>query len=224
LGEAEQALAAETAAPGQEGGNVMVTQGQRVAVVDEPAAPLAWRVDWTAVWVGALAAVAAALLIGLIGAALGAHEMAPGRRITTWSDFKLAALVFSVAGAFFAFVIGGWVAGRLAAAVRSETAMLHGAIVWLVALPMLLLFAALGAGNFFGSWYGGLAGTPIGQALSGTPVDPDAAAAARNGALGAVTALLLGLVGAVIGGWMASGEPMTFGYYRTRNGKKGGKR
>jgi hypothetical protein len=26
--------------------------------------------------------------------------------------------------------------------------------------------------------------------------------------------LLLGLVGAVIGGWMASGEPMTFTYYR----------
>jgi hypothetical protein len=26
----------------------------------------------------------------------------------------------------------------------------------------------------------------------------------------------LGLVGSVIGGWMASGEPMTFTYYRTR--------
>jgi len=38
----------------------------------------------------------------------------------------------------------------------------------------------------------------------------------RNSALGALTALLLGLVGSVIGGWMASGEPMTFTYYRTR--------
>ena len=35
-------------------------------------------------------------------------------------------------------------------------------------------------------------------------------------ALGALTALLLGLVGSVIGGWMASGEPMTFTHYRTR--------
>src|SRR5262249_39387791 len=40
--------------------------------------------------------------------------------------------------------------------------------------------------------------------------------ATRNSALGAVTALLLGLVGSVIGGWIASGEPMTFTYYRTR--------
>jgi anti-sigma factor RsiW len=42
------------------------------------------------------------------------------------------------------------------------------------------------------------------------------AAAARNSALAAVAALLLGLIGGVIGGWMASGEPMTFTHYRTR--------
>jgi uncharacterized membrane protein YeaQ/YmgE (transglycosylase-associated protein family) len=38
----------------------------------------------------------------------------------------------------------------------------------------------------------------------------------RNNALGAITALLLGLIGAVIGGWMASSEPMNFSHYRTR--------
>jgi hypothetical protein len=38
----------------------------------------------------------------------------------------------------------------------------------------------------------------------------------RNSALGAVTALLLGLMGSVIGAWMASGEPMNFTHYRTR--------
>ena len=46
--------------------------------------------------------------------------------------------------------------------------------------------------------------------------DPNAALAARNAALAAVTALLLGLMGGVIGGWMGSGEPMTFTHYRTR--------
>jgi hypothetical protein len=45
----------------------------------------------------------------------------------------------------------------------------------------------------------------------------DNAIAAQNSALGAVTALLLGLVGSVIGGWMASGEPMTLTYHRTRS-------
>jgi hypothetical protein len=38
----------------------------------------------------------------------------------------------------------------------------------------------------------------------------------RNTALANLTALLLGLVGGVLGGWMASGEPMTWTYYRRR--------
>ena len=29
--------------------------------------------------------------------------------------------------------------------------------------------------------------------------------------------MLLGLVGAALGGWMASGEPMTLGHYRRRD-------
>jgi hypothetical protein len=31
-----------------------------------------------------------------------------------------------------------------------------------------------------------------------------------------VVALLLGLVGSALGGWMASGEPMSMTYYRRR--------
>ena len=93
--------------------------------------------------------------------------------------------------------------------------MLHGAIAWLVTIPMLLILAALGAASYFGIWYGGLAGTPA-WAPPVVSVDPQAALIARNAALGAVTALLLGLIGSVVGGWMASGEPMTFTYYRTR--------
>jgi hypothetical protein len=44
----------------------------------------------------------------------------------------------------------------------------------------------------------------------------DVAAAVRNTALANVAALLLGLVGGVLGGWMASGEPMSWTYYRRR--------
>jgi hypothetical protein len=92
--------------------------------------------------------------------------------------------------------------------------MLHGAIVWLIAVPILVGLAAFGAGNFFGTWFGGLAGTPVFVSQgSNVAADPNAAAAARNAALGAVTGLLIGLVGSVIGGWLASGEPMTLAYH-----------
>jgi uncharacterized membrane protein YeaQ/YmgE (transglycosylase-associated protein family) len=172
-----------------------------------------WPVSWSAIWVGALAALAAGLVIGLVGTALGAYETA---RIVSWRKFQFWTLVFSVCGAFFSFAIGGWTAGKILGARRAEPAMLHGTIAWLVTIPFLLVLASLGAASYFGVWYGGLVGTPA-WAPSVVSLDPQAAVIARNSALGALTALLLGLVGSVIGGWIASGEPMTFTYHRTRD-------
>jgi hypothetical protein len=107
------------------------------------------------------------------------------------------------------------VAAKVAGVRRSETAILHGAIAWLVAVPLLVVLASMGAASYFGGWYGGLAGLPPAQAFA-TAQAPEAALAARNAALAAVTVLLLGLMGGVVGGWMGSGEPMTFTHYRTR--------
>ena len=185
---------------------------------DEEAAIRAdhWPINWSAIWVGTLAALAIALIVSLAGAALGAHQLGPGGRIASWKDVGFGALVFSVVGAFAAFVVGGWVAGKINGFRRAETDMLHGAIVWLVAVPLLVIFAALGAGTLFGGWYGGLAGTPIWATPNNVAADPAAATAARNTALLAVTALLIGLIGSVLGGWMASGEPMSINLYRTR--------
>ena len=185
---------------------------------DEEAAIRAdhWPINWSAIWVGTLAALAIALIVSLAGAALGAHQLGPGGRIASWKDVGFGALVFSVVGAFAAFVVGGWVAGKINGFRRAETDMLHGAIVWLVAVPLLVTFAALGAGTLFGGWYGGLAGTPIWATPNNVAADPAAATAARNTALLAVTALLIGLIGSVLGGWMASGEPMSINLYRTR--------
>jgi len=155
------------------------------------------------------------LIIGLAGVALGAHHFAPGDRIVRWSDVGPGTLIFSVLGAFFSFVVGGWIAGRITGTHRSETTTLHAVIVWLLAVPVLVLLAALGAGAYFGSWYGGLAGTPMWVTPTTAVIDPNAAIASRNSALGALTALLIGLMGSVIGGWMASGEPMSLRYSRS---------
>lgn len=178
-----------------------------------------WYVSWSGVWVGALSAVALLLVFGLTGIAVGAHQL--GRRIESWHEFHLVTLAFSVFGSFLSFVLGGWVAARIAGIRRAEPAMLHGAIVWLVAIPGLLFLAALGAGGYFGTWYTGLAAPPA-WAPQATPIEsPGAALAARNAALGALTALLLGLVGGVVGGWMGSGERMTLGYVKRPYGHDG---
>ena len=174
----------------------------------------AWPVYWTAIWVGALSALAVGLIFGLVGTAIGAHQV--GKKVVNLHDLSLWGLVFSVAGAFFSFVAGGWVASSIAGLRRAEDAALHGAMAWLVALPMFLVLAAFGAASFFGTWYSGLAGTPVWATSSSITADPNAAMVARNSAIGAVTALLIGLVGSVIGGWWASGEPMTLTYRRMK--------
>lgn len=157
----------------------------------------AWPVSWSAVWIGMLAAIATGLVIGLAGVALGAQtsqaDMAAGR-------MGMGALIFAVIGAFFSFAVGGWVATRVAGIWRAETATLHGGIVWLVAVPVLLVLAALGAGGFFGAWSSGLAGHPS-WAQPVANVDPRDV---RNSALGGITTLLLGLMGSVLGAWLGS--------------------
>src|SRR5262245_7684764 len=112
-----------------------------------------WPVAWSAVWVGALAAFCLALIIGLIGFAVGANEVS---RAASWRHVRLITLVFNIGGAFFSFVVGGWVVCRIAGFRRAETAMLHGAVVWLVAVPLILGLTAFGASSHLGGWYGGL--------------------------------------------------------------------
>ena len=164
-----------------------------------------WPIAWSAVWVGALAALAVALIFGLAGIAVGAHRV--GVSLTHARELGLAALVFSVCGSFFSFVVGAWITNKLAGYRQAEPAIIHGGVVWLVTVPMLLVLAALGAGAYFGGWYSGLAGTPVW--VTAHPVDPNAGAVVSANAVGAAAALLIGLVGAVIGGWMACGEPMS---------------
>lgn len=84
---------------------------------------------------------------------------------------------------------------------------LGGVVAWLVTVPMMLVLGTLGATAMWGGWCGGLVASPAWMATP--PTTPEIAAAVRNGALASVAALLLGLVGSVLGGcWMASGEPM----------------
>lgn len=169
---------------------------------------------WSAVWVGALSALAVGLIIGLIGYTIGAHQLTAPRTMT-FRNVGLLTTIFNVSGAFFAFVVGGWVAARIAGLRRAEPAMLHGVIAWLVTLPIILVLASLGATAMYGGWYAGLVAGPAWMAVP--PMTPETAATVRNGALAAVVALLLGLVGGVLGGWMASGEPMRVAYYRRRD-------
>ena len=71
----------------------------------------AWPVYWSAVWVGALAVIALAIVFGLASVAVGAHELGTGSQIPKWSDVSRQAVAFAVFGAFLSGC-AGWVGGR----------------------------------------------------------------------------------------------------------------
>ena len=168
----------------------------------------AWPVYWGPVMLGAMAAVVATVLFGLIGTAVGAHKAGTEGRITTWRRVRRK----RVRGdrSFFALVIGAGRRTRRVSAARNRHP--HGAIL-VVAVSMRFVTPAVR--RDFKAVHS-LAPTPAVPAVPGQPVDPNVAIAARNGALAAAAALLMGLMGSVIGAWMASGEPMTVGNYRVR--------
>lgn len=176
----------------------------------KPETWVAWSVNWSAIWVGALAALTVALIFGLIGTAVGVTSTEKFSSFQTISRIDVALVI---CGAFFSFVAGGWSAAKITGARHAERTILHAAIAWLVATPLLVVMLAAGAANAFGGWYGGLVASPIGAAAAQPPT-PEVV---RNTALAALTSLLVSLIGSVIGGWMGSGEPMTFTHHRKRN-------
>ena len=175
-----------------------------------------WHLSWGSVFVGALAGLVAAVLFSLIAVAIGAHK-AVDDRILKWADLGPVTIIVSVFGAFLASVIGAWVAAKMSGARRAEPAILHGVAAWLVSMGIVLLFAALSGANTLGGGYLGGLTPPGAPAPAGAPVDPNTAIAIRNAAVGSILGILIGLMGAVVGGWFASGEPMNVNYYRTRS-------
>jgi hypothetical protein len=174
-----------------------------------------WHISWGPVFVGALAGLVAAVLFSLIAVAVGAHK-AVDDRILKWADLGPVTIIFSVLGAFFASLIGAWVAAKMSGARRAEPAILHGVAAWLVIMGIVLLFSALSGANTLGGGYLGGLTPPGAPAPTGAPVDPNTALAIRNAAVGSILGILIGLMGAVVGGWFASGEPMNVNYYRSR--------
>src|SRR5205807_3581599 len=94
------------------GGQDMITSSEAVREEVRYESWKHWPINWSAVWVGTLAALAVALLVGLIGIALGAHVVGPEGRVAELKKTEIGTLIFSVVGAFFAYVVGGWVAGK----------------------------------------------------------------------------------------------------------------
>ena len=99
------------------------------------------RVRWGPILAGLFAALATLAVLAILGLAIGASAFTPGDQGST---FGLGAGIWGAVSTLLAFGVGGWIAARTAAVRGRSSGILNGAMVWFVAIPLLIY--ALGAG------------------------------------------------------------------------------
>ena len=103
------------------------------------------RVHWGAIIAGIFAAISVMIVLMVLGLAVGFLTFAPG---TPAGSFLVGAGVWDAISVLIAFFIGGGTAAHLAAVSDRGNGALNGALVWLVAIPLLVYTLIGGLGIF----------------------------------------------------------------------------
>lgn len=150
------------------------------------------RIRWGPVLAGLFAALATLATLTMLGIAIGATAFDPG---DTARGFGLGAGIWGAISTLLAFLVGGWMAARTAALPGRSSGMLNGAMVWFVAIPLLVYLLSSGVSSLIGT-AGRAAGTAAaavapaaGVAADQAAGDPALQATAQAGAAGATGAI-----------------------------------
>ena len=171
------------------------------------------RVRWGSILAGLFAALSTLALLSLLGLAIGASTVDGADQAR---DYGIGAGIWGGLSALLAFLVGGWVAARTAAVRGEGNGMLNGAMVWAVAIPLLLyllgsgLSALVGAGaEAAGANNAGLQGNAQGGGQGQISQQEIANAAERTAraAWGTLGSLLLALGAASLGGYLGARRP-----------------
>jgi hypothetical protein len=186
------------------------------------------RVRWGPIIAGLFAALSTLAVLAVLGVAVAGSTYDPGDSARA---FGIGAGIWSAISALIAFFVGGWLASR-SAAVRSEgSGVLNGAMVWVVAVPLMLYMIIGGVGGLLGN-----AASTAAAGANAAAAQPDmqdraqtasakiqsatqqvteqikqpenqraAARGTAKTAWGTLVSLLLGLAAAAFGGWVGSG-------------------
>jgi hypothetical protein len=185
------------------------------------------RVHWGPIVAGLLTALTTLLLLSLLGVAVGLTTVNAGTAAAQGAppaDAGRNSAIWAAIAGIVAFLLGGYVTGRTAAVFNRSWGALNGALVFMVAVPLILWLAGQGLGTVLGSLgnlTGALASNPgavqaaqgaAGQAQSAAqsvqPIDvARAAEGARNAAWGALAGSLVALGAGAVGGWLGTRHP-----------------
>jgi hypothetical protein len=180
----------------------MTTMTRTTMVDDVDVAVVATRprsvVSWSSILAGSLVALATLVLLSVAALAAGL-ELAD---IRGNEDPRFGATVASVLTGLFiiiAFGAGGLTAVWAAGHTEPGPAILHGFLVWALALMLMLGLVALGLGGGFGE---------LGR-FFGANFDPADVEAFETAGWGAALGLALGAGSAILGGLLATREEIS---------------
>ena len=157
-------------------------------------------ITWGPIWAGVLTAFGLFLLFSLIALA-GGLALVNFDQPGAGADVPVDLIASIVTGLFLvvAFFAGGFAASWSAGLIEEGRGILHGFLVWALSMVLLLLVAALGAGQIFGAAGEIFQFTP--GSLPDVDVNPEQLTeAAQAAAWQTVFAVVLALVAAVLGG------------------------
>lgn len=208
----------------------IASRNASVAVYEhvEPSRPMD-RIRWGAVLAGLVTALSTLAVLSLLGLAIGLTTYESGDQL---SNFGIGAGIWGAVSTLLAFLLGGWVAARTAAVRGRSNALLNGAMVWAIAIPLMMYLLGSGVGSLMNmatdaasasasALAEGVDGIDAADANAAADavqaqvqqVDPgtvnDATQNAGNAAWGTLLGLLLGLAAAVGGGLMGERKEAT---------------
>jgi hypothetical protein len=104
------------------------------------------RIFWGAILAGVAVAFGVTLLLGFLGAGLGASSINPTQESNPFAGLGLGALIWMVVSGFIAFFAGGWLSAYGGGSTTRTAALAHGFTMWAVAtvLGMWILTGAAG--------------------------------------------------------------------------------
>jgi len=179
------------------------------------------RVRWGPIMAGLATALTSLLMLSLLGLAFGLTVVNAGDAAAqggTPEGLGRNSAIWGAISGLIAFLLGGWVAGRSAAVFDRGWGALNGALVFLVAVPVILWLASMGLGTVLGS-LGSFAGSlnpdpgttqnvaeQARQAAQNTQPAEVARAAetARNTAWWTLLGMVLGLGASAVGGMLGT--------------------
>jgi hypothetical protein len=123
-----------------------------IVVPGEQIIPALNRISWSAVFAGAVVALATHMALSTLGFGIGVSAIDPQNRKHPVQGVPTTILVWMFFSGLVALFVGGWVSGRMAGTIPFDSAI-HGVITWAFATVTIVILATTSLGYIVGGTF-----------------------------------------------------------------------